>query len=324
MSDSRAGSNGNGDRTGRFEALLEGSAASELEETFVAPRRRSSDAGPEASLILIAHPSGQALGTRYRLAARSTMRVGRSPEAEICLADVASLSRLHARLTYRSESVVIEDLDSTNGTFVNDVRIEEPMVLSSGDRFQVGTAHFKFLQERDIENAYHHAIHELMILDGLTQIANRRRFEEEAERELGRARRYDRPLSLILFDVDRFKEINDTYGHLCGDQVLKKITELTRPLLRREQVFARVGGEEFAILSPEANGEAARKLAERVRSRFARHEFSMPGSTRQITCSFGVATLGEELSTVQELYEAADRALYRSKNAGRNTVTVWE
>ncbi len=105
---------------------------------------------------------------------------------------------------------------------------------------------------------------------------------------------------------------------------MKKITELTRPLLRREQIFARVGGEEFAILSPEADGEAARKLAERVRSRLARHEFQVPGAARQITCSFGVATLGEDIATVQELYEAADRALYRSKNAGRNTVTVWE
>jgi pSer/pThr/pTyr-binding forkhead associated (FHA) protein len=190
-------------KTGRFEAALDRvfEPSFDLEDTFVSPRRRSTDPGPEASLILIAHPTGQSLGHRYRLSARSSVVLGRSPAADINLPEVASLSRQHARLTYRSESVVIEDLGSTNGTFVNDQRIEEPVVLASGDRFQIGTAHFKFLQERDIENAYHQAIHELMILDGLTQIANKRRFDEEAERELGRARRYHRPLALILFDV---------------------------------------------------------------------------------------------------------------------------
>ena len=313
-------------RTGRFEAALEVASpvAEEHEETFPSPRRRSSDAGPQASLIMIAHPSGQGLGTRYRLAAHSEFVLGRAANAEISLPDVASLSRQHARLTFRSESVILEDLGSTNGTFVNDARLDAPCVLKSGDRFQVGTAHFKFLQERDIENAYHEAIHELMVRDGLTQIANRRKFEEEAERELGRARRYGRPLSLILFDVDRFKDVNDTRGHLCGDQVLKKIVELTRPLLRREQLFARVGGEEFAILSPEADAEAGRRLAERVRSRLARYDYVAPGGALKVTCSFGVAELGEQIVTVTELYEAADRALYRSKNGGRNTVTVWE
>jgi two-component system cell cycle response regulator len=311
--------------TGPFEALSDEAppfAPDETDETFIAPRRRSTDPGPEASLILIAHPSNQSLGTRFRLKPRSSLVIGRGPSAEISLPEVNSLSRQHARLTYRNESVLIEDLGSTNGTFINEKRLESTATLKSGDRFQVGAAHFKFLQERDIENAYFEAIHDLMILDGLTQIANRRRFEEEAAREFGRARRYGRPLSLILFDIDRFKQVNDTYGHLCGDIVLKKIVELTRPLLRREQVFARVGGEEFAILCPEGGPEDARKLAERVRSRLARHEFSQSGDAFRVTCSFGVASLMAETAAVQELYEAADRALYRSKEAGRNSVTV--
>ena len=312
--------------TGPFEALDDDPppfAPEDSDETFIAPRRRSTDPGPEASLILIAHPSSQSLGMRFRLKPRCALVIGRAPNVEISLPDVNSLSRQHARLTYRSESVLIEDLGSTNGTFVNEKRLENTTTLKSGDRFQVGGAHFKFLQERDIENAYFEAIHDLMILDGLTQIANRRRFEEEAAREFGRARRYGRPLSLILFDIDRFKEVNDAYGHLCGDAVLKKLVELARALLRREQVFARVGGEEFAILCPEGGAEDARKLAERVRSRLARHEFSHAGTTFRVTCSFGVASLLPETAAVQELYEAADRALYRSKDAGRNSVTVW-
>jgi two-component system cell cycle response regulator len=290
------------------------------DETFVAPRRRASDPGPEASLILIAHPLQQGLGTRYRLRSQSALVLGRAGSCEISMPDVTSLSRNHVRLTYRTETVVIEDLGSTNGTFVNDRRIEEPTPLRSGDRFQAGGAHFKFLQERDIENAYHQAIHDLVILDGMTQIANKRRFDEESERELGRARRYGRPLSLILFDVDRFKSVNDTYGHLGGDFVLKAIVELTRRLLRREQLFARVGGDEFALLTPEAPPESARLLAERVRSRIARHEFAHSGAAFRVTCSFGIASLGEDVATVRDLYEAADKALYRAKNAGRNGV----
>src|SRR5262249_60460418 len=124
-------------------------------------------------------------------------------------------------------------------------------------------------RSRAIETVSDASYHARMVKDCLPKTANRRRFEEEAERELGRARRYGRPLCMILFDIDTFKGINDTRGHLSGDQVLKKIAELAQPLLRREQVFARVGGDEFGILTPEADGEAARRLAERVRSRLA-------------------------------------------------------
>jgi diguanylate cyclase (GGDEF)-like protein len=303
--------------------LLEAPDTSDSEVTFVhsAPLP-AGDPGLEASLLLIAHPLNQSLGARYRLLSQSSMVLGRGTSADISLPEVNSLSRQHCRLTYGSESVVLEDLGSTNGTYVNDVRISEPRALKSGDRFQAGGAHFKFLQDRDIENAYHQAIHELVILDGLTQIANKRRFEEEAERELGRARRYSRPLSMILFDVDRFKVVNDTHGHLCGDFVLKRIVHLTKRFLRREQLFARVGGEEFAILSPEADAEGSHLLAERVRSRIGRHEFAHAGTLFRVTCSFGVAALGPDVTTVAELYGAADRALYRSKDGGRNMVSL--
>jgi len=303
-----------------FSALIEAEAC---ETTSVTPKRRASDPSPEASVIVIAHPQNQMLGTRFRFRSGTTVILGRSPAADISLPEISSMSRQHARLRYRAESVVLEDLGSTNGTYVNDRRIEEPTVLRSGDRFQVGAVHFKFLQERDVENAYHQAIHDLVVRDGLTQISNRRNFEEEAEREMVRARRYKRPLALILMDLDHFKTVNDTRGHLCGDFVLKQIVKLTRDLLRREQVFARVGGEEFAILSPEARAEGARVLAERLRLRIGRHEFQHSGTSFRVTCSFGVAELTTDMKSPQDLFEAADQALYRSKQGGRNAVTVY-
>lgn len=311
--------------TARFETAVDFRPEGEVadgDDTSVTPKRPASDPVPEAGLILIAHPQNQMLGTRFRFRPGSTIILGRAKSADVSLPEVSSLSRRHARLKYRTESVTIEDLGSTNGTYVNGHRIEELTILRSGDRFQIGAVHFKFLQERDVENAYHQAIHDLVVRDGLTEISNKRKFEEEAERELGRARRYSRPLALILFDLDRFKTINDTHGHLAGDLVLKEVVQLVQPLLRREQVFARVGGEEFAVLIPEANAGGARILAERMRVRVGRHEFQHAGSSFHVTCSFGVSDLGPDVTCLHDLYEAADRALYQSKNAGRDSVSV--
>ena len=131
-------------------------------------------------------------------------------------------------------------------------------MLRSGDRFQTAAVHFKFLHEQDVESAYHLAIYELVAKDGLTEIFNKRKFEEELQREFARAQRHQRPLSLIIFDLDEFKTINDTYGHLCGDFILKQVASLARELVRPEQVLARVGGDEFVILAPETSGRGRR------------------------------------------------------------------
>ena len=179
----------------------------------------------EANVILIAHPENRMLGTRFRLRPGSVIEIGRSPAAEITLPEVLSISRTHARLEHRGLDVVLEDLGSTNGTYINDRLIQGENTLRSGDRFQVGAVHFKFLHEKDVENAYHLAIYNLVMRDGLTEIFNKRKFQEEIDREVVRAGRYGRPLALILLDIDRFKSVNDNYGHLCGDFVLKRVTE---------------------------------------------------------------------------------------------------
>ena len=274
----------------------------------------------EADIILIAHPDDQKLGTRYRLAPGTSIEIGRSSAADISFPEVPSISRVHARLRHGGRQVVLQDLQSTNGTSVNDRPVHGQTVLRSGDRFQVGAVHFKFVREQDIEHAYHEAIHQLVMRDGLTEIFNRRKYEEEAQREVARAARHRRPLSLIMCDIDRFKQVNDSHGHLCGDAILKQIAQLTLQFLRPEQIFARVGGEEFAILSPEVDLEGARALAEKLRAQLAAHEFVFAGSKVPITCSFGVCELTPEMTTPQELYAAADRALYVAKNAGRNRV----
>src|SRR5205085_10377144 len=133
------------------------------------------------------------------------------------------------------------DLGSTNGTIVEDEPAHGPTVLRSGARFQVGAVHFKLLVEQDVEHAYHLAVYEMMMRDGLTALYNRRKLDEEADRECARALRYHRPLSLVIFDIDHFKVVNDTWGHLRGDAVLQRVASGARGVMRAEQVLARIG-----------------------------------------------------------------------------------
>lgn len=272
----------------------------------------------EVNVILISHPEDEKLGRRWSLRRGTVMEIGRSSSADISLPDALSVSRRHATLRFLSDGVALEDHESTNGTYINGRSITGRAQLRSGDRFQVGTVHFKFLQELDVENAYYETLYQLAVRDGLTEIFNKRKFDEELEREFQRSSRYERPLSLILLDLDHFKAVNDTHGHLCGDHVLKEVTRVVSGHLRPEQTFARVGGEELVILSPETEVEGAVQLAEKLRQEIADSRFSFAGISVNVTCSFGVAAKSDEAASATALFGSADQALYRAKSDGRN------
>lgn len=162
--------------------------------------------------------------------------------------------------------------------------------------------------------------------DGLTGTYNRRFFNEIAEKELARANRIGTPLSIILFDIDHFKHINDTYGHSTGDNVLIQLANLCKKHLRNMDVFARYGGEEFVILMPDTPKKFASQTAERLREIIAKSPMTkVNGTILSITISLGVSTLVQaNLFTLQSLLEQADEALYQSKQMGRNRMTVYE
>ncbi len=159
--------------------------------------------------------------------------------------------------------------------------------------------------------------------DPLTQIFNRRHFFDLAQQELERSHRYERPLSIIIFDIDHFKEVNDTYGHAAGDEVLLKLSSRSEEILRENDIFARYGGEEFVILLPETDLEQAYQMAERMRKDCAETPLNLRLASVNLTISFGVANLGGEKLLLDELLLRADKALYDAKKAGRNQVAVW-
>jgi two-component system cell cycle response regulator len=285
-------------------------------KTVVTVISRISDrpAGKEACLVVI---YGLDLGRKYNVD-RPSIVVGRSSKADIQI-DQESVSRNHCKLINTGKSIMLRDLGSTNGTYVNDELVDE-YVLRDGDFIKIGRCIFKFLTGDNIENAYHEEIYRLTTIDGLTQIYNKRYFVETLEREIGRAHRYRRDLSLIIFDIDDFKRINDTHGHLAGDHVLKQLAAAIRGRIRREDILSRYGGEEFAIILPELGHYNAMQFAEKIRSLVETAGFRFEDAEIPVTISIGVASLQQDLQEPQEFIRLADERLYAAKSAGKNRV----
>jgi diguanylate cyclase (GGDEF)-like protein len=260
---------------------------------------------------------GTELGKRLELGS-TPFEIGRSSNNDLFI-DQESVSRHHARITFRDGKYSLVDLDSTNGTYINDESVRE-RPLHDGDQVRIGRSILKFMTGENVEVHYHEEIYRLMTVDGLTQIFNRRYFNEALEREVNRAKRYDRPLSLLTFDIDLFKKVNDTHGHLAGDSLLRLIAAAVKSRLRREDIFARTGGEEFAVLLPEVPLDSARLTAEKVRAIVESTPVKHDNDTLRCTISVGVSQLSKDDASPEALYERTDQRLYEAKQGGRNRV----
>ncbi|HEX3998586.1 MAG TPA: GGDEF domain-containing protein [Pirellulales bacterium] len=245
--------------------------------------------------------------------------IGRDPSSSLELAD-DSVSRSHATLECLDGEFVLSDLGSTNGTYVNERRIDSQR-LCPGDRVRFGNQIFKFLSADRIEADYYETVYGMMITDGLTQAYSKRYLMDVIERELHRTHRTRRPLSVLMLDVDRFKEINDTHGHMTGDEVLVEICRRAKTQLRSDEVFARCGGEEFALVMSDTPLSAAHEVAERLRQTIADHPVHTEQGEIRVTVSIGIArTHGEERATACEFLHRVDQQLYAAKQSGRNRV----
>ena len=287
-------------------------------ETWVtAPERLVSTTRRDACVVHI-YPTGPGMGTRYALA-DSPMVLGRGNDCDIRIND-HSVSRRHARIQPGADGYYAVDLQSTNGTFVNDIPASI-CKLKDGDYLRVGNCIYRFLAGGNVEAEYHEEIYRLTIIDALTDIHNKRYLLEFLDRELSRSARYHRHLSLIMFDLDRFKAVNEDLGHLGGDFTLREVAACVKGSIRKEELFARYGGEEFVIVLPETALESGILVAERLRQLLEHHPFQYEGKKYPITISIGVsATTGDTSLTPHELIRQADENLFIAKNGGRNRV----
>jgi diguanylate cyclase (GGDEF)-like protein len=287
-------------------------------ETWVtAPDRPVSVSNRNACLVHI-YPTGVGMGSRYTLTDEPLV-IGRGNDCEIRIND-HSVSRRHARLQPGVDGYYAVDLQSTNGTYVNDVPASM-CKLKDGDYLRVGNCIYRFLIGGNVEAEYHEEIYRLTIIDALTDIHNKRYFMEFLDRELARSSRYDRPLSLVMIDIDRFRAINEELGHLGGDFTLRELSARIKGSIRKEELFARYGGEEFAVVLPETPRPGAANLGERLVSVINSQPFQYENRSYEVTISVGVTTTqGEKDITPSELIRRADEKLYQAKHEGRNRV----
>jgi len=288
--------------------------ASTTQRRTMRPQRSTGAGHVPACLVVL---QGQRLGQRLDLG-DVPLVIGRSPEAGFQILE-RSVSREHCRITSEPAGYRIKDLDSTNKTFLNDQPIIEAE-LKDGDHIAVGSCVLKFMDRSSVEARYHEEIYQLATVDPLTDLYNRRQFLELIEKELARASNHKRPLTLLIIDLDNFKDVNDEFGHQTGDAVLKKVALLLRGHAREEFITARIGGEEFAIVLPEHDITQATRFADALREAIAALELSLDPGPNRVTVSIGAASWHGGMLGLSDLMRAADEQLYRAKEAGRNRV----
>jgi two-component system cell cycle response regulator len=289
------------------------SRAYESEETVTIARTLVLD---QATLMVVDGPGAGAI----HVLTGSESGIGRSRKCEIRIEHPA-VSRYHARIRrVESHQYVLEDLGSHNHTTIRGTRITASP-LADGDRIGLGDAVFlRFAFASRDEHETLRALHESTLSDGLTGAMNRSSFDARLASELAFAQRHKTALSLLLLDIDWFKQINDNFGHQAGDYALKTLSAIVRSTLRTEDVFARYGGEEFAIIARGIRPSHALLLAERVRAIVGNHGFAVGGRPMPITVSIGVASIEDcgAMADAEELMRVADERLYSAKRAGRN------
>ena len=286
--------------------------------TDLAELKESATPGRRACLTVL---TGLATGQMYKLD-RGVTVIGRAPECTVRIVD-DGISRSHARLRRESGgAVMLEDRDSRNGTFVNGQRITTATELREGDKIQIGrTTVLRFAYHDELDESFHENLLSSALRDPLTKLFNKRYLMDRLDSELKFARRHETSLSLLMIDIDHFKKLNDDHGHLAGDAVLSQLAHALARAVRNEDVVARFGGEELAIVLRAIPIEPAIGLGERLRRLVEQTVTVHQGKGLAATISIGVAAFpSTKAETVEQLLEAADQALYRAKRNGRNRV----
>jgi two-component system cell cycle response regulator len=284
---------------------------SEIQDKGSMPRNR-------ACLTVL---TGSASGQLHKVI-KGELLIGRAPTAAIRLED-DGISRNHARVRSETGKAWVEDLESRNGTFVNGHKITAATELHDGDKIQVGRGTvLRFGFQDALDESFHENLLSSALRDGLTKLFNKRYLMDRLDSELKFAIRHETALSLLILDIDHFKKVNDTHGHLAGDAVLANLASVLGRAVRNEDVVARFGGEEIAIVLRAIGIEQAMQMAERVRKMIEQATVPFGGQELRATVSIGIGGYPTTPAKApDELVEAADQALYRAKAAGRNRIS---
>ena len=289
-------------------------------DTFRGRLREADDAPPV--LVVLIGPPGY-VGKQYPITTNDIV-IGRSVESQVYIDD-KSLSRSHAKFAVNGTEVSVIDLGSTNKTVVNG-QIIPPLascLLKNNDQIKTGNVIFKYLERGSIESVTNAEMYEKAQKDALTGAHSKGALIEKGPEAIKRAEVLDEPLSLVTFDIDHFKKVNDSFGHNGGDFVLRELSRIViTKLIRSNDFFARYGGEEFVLILSGTSTKTASEVAERIRQTIEAHEFIFENKKIPVTISIGVATRTPTESDWMQIYERADKALYQSKQGGRNRVTV--
>ncbi len=265
--------------------------------------------------------SGKPLGKSFFIT-KETILLGRDLTADISIGET-SISRKHTEFHIVTDGIEVKDLGSTNGTFVNDVKLEGSKMLEDGDLVRCGSTILKFLKEGKIENVHYGKMYDLATRDDMTGCLNKKAILDLIREEFIRSQAKNIPFAVLFFDIDHFKVTNDTFGHIAGDYVLKETCALImNKMIRQQDALGRYGGEEFALVLRETPLRIAVDVAERIRTTIQKNDYNFDGKQIPVTISVGVVALDSTSKSPDDLLALADKALYDAKNQGRNRVCV--
>ncbi len=282
---------------------------------------RGRDGRKRAFVVVL---SGDRMGEMFPLREGTRTTIGRGLQTDVRIND-EGISRTHAAVEEEGGTYYLCDAGSTNGTFANGTRVDR-QPLSEGDKIQIGASSvLKFTFNDDLDEDFQRNLYESALRDRLTGIFNRGYFSNRLESDVAFALRHGKPLSLVIFDVDDFEPINDEHGQPVGDQVLSTLAHRVLGTTRSEDIFARFGGAEFALICRDVDAIRASRAAYRIKETVGGKPFEVGGKSLVVTVSIGVADLGMLVEPKAEaLVEAADAALYLAKRSGKNRVEIYD
>ncbi len=285
------------------------------------PHVKKREKGARRAFVVVL--AGDRMGEMFPLNDGRTS-IGRGLHADVRIND-EGISRAHAQIEQEEGNYYLSDAGSTNGTFANGDRVDR-YPLKEGDKIQIGASSvLKFTYHDDIDEDFQRTLYESALRDRLTGVFNRGYFNNRLESDVAFALRHGKPLSLVIFDIDYFKQINDDYGHPAGDVILRDLADRVQGTTRSEDIFARYGGEEFVLICRDVDALRASRAAHRIKDLVGGQAFKLAGRDITITVSLGVADLSMLLEpSAAALVEAADTALYAAKRNGRNRVEIYD